>query len=45
MAGASSGNGLEHVDPAVSRRVVYLDINAEYLNALRASFAEPDVEL
>lgn len=45
IAGASSGNGLEWLDAAVSRRVVCVDVNAGYLEELRASFATPGLEL
>lgn len=34
IIGASTGNGLEHVDPARTRRVTCVDINANYLATL-----------
>jgi SAM-dependent methyltransferase len=45
IAGASSGNGIEHLDSAVSRRIVCVDINGTYLDALRAAFDNPAVTL
>lgn len=35
VLGIAGGNGLEHVDPVVTRRVVGVDINPSYLNALQ----------
>ena len=35
VAGCTTGNGLEHVDPAVTRRVAGVDLNPEYLRILR----------
>jgi hypothetical protein len=45
IAGASSGNGLEHLDSSVSQRVVCVDINATYLGALQTSFGGADIGL
>jgi SAM-dependent methyltransferase len=39
VIGCTTGNGLEHVDPAHTRRVVGVDINAAYLAVLEARFA------
>jgi SAM-dependent methyltransferase len=38
VVGCATGNGLEHVDPAVTRRVVGLDINLQYLGVCRQRF-------
>jgi len=38
VLGCSTGNGLEHVDPAVTRRVAVVDINAVYLRQLADRF-------
>jgi Methyltransferase domain len=35
ILGIAGGNGLEHVDPRVTRRVVGIDINPNYLDTLR----------
>ncbi|WP_114416553.1 class I SAM-dependent methyltransferase [Marinospirillum perlucidum] len=37
--GAASGNGLEAVDPEVTRRVMAVDINPDYLQAARNRYA------
>lgn len=34
VLGCATGNGFEHIDPRVTRRVVGIDINAEYLAIL-----------
>jgi SAM-dependent methyltransferase len=39
LAGCTTGNGLEHVDPVVTRRVVGVDLNPEYLRILRERHA------
>jgi SAM-dependent methyltransferase len=39
VIGCTTGNGLEHVDPTRTRRVVGVDINAAYLPVLKARFA------
>lgn len=36
VLGGSNGNGLEHADPAVTTRLVVVDINHQFLAALRA---------
>lgn len=35
VPGVGTGNGLEHVDPAVTRRVVGLDVNIQYVAMAR----------
>jgi len=35
VLGVATGNGLEHVDPAVTRRVVGVDVNLQYLALCR----------
>ena len=35
VLGVATGNGLEHVDPAITRRVVGLDVNLSYLAVTR----------
>jgi len=35
ILGIAGGNGLEHIDPQVTRRVVGVDINPAYLEAIR----------
>jgi len=35
VLGVATGNGLEHVDPAVTRRVVGVDLNLQYLALCR----------
>lgn len=40
LLGCSGGNGLERVDPAVTRRVVALDINPAYVAATRGRFGK-----
>jgi SAM-dependent methyltransferase len=39
--GCSTGNGLEHVDPSVTSRVVGVDVNPVYLERLRQRFPRP----
>lgn len=41
VLGCSTGNGLEHVDPAVTRRVVVVDVNAVFLRVLVERFPHP----
>jgi SAM-dependent methyltransferase len=38
LLGCATGNGLEHVDPDVTRRITAVDINPEYLAILRQSY-------
>ena len=45
VLGCSTGNGLEHVDAAVTSRVVVVDINPAYLARLREYFPNPGFEL
>jgi SAM-dependent methyltransferase len=46
ILGIAGGNGLEHIDPAVTHRVCGIDINAGYLEAARERFAGlPGLEL
>lgn len=39
VPGCSAGNGFEHIDPAVTRRVVGIDIHPEYLDLLERRFS------
>jgi SAM-dependent methyltransferase len=41
LLGCSSGNGLEHVDPAITTRVTGVDINPAYLARLAEKFPAP----
>lgn len=43
IPGIAGGNGLDRVDPAVTKRVAGIDIHPGYLEAVRARY--PDVEL
>jgi len=45
VLGCSTGNGLEHVDPAVTSRVVAVDVNPMYLTRLQARLPNPRFEL
>jgi len=38
MLGCAGGNGFERIDPGTTRRVVGVDMNGEYLNAVRSRF-------
>jgi SAM-dependent methyltransferase len=38
VLGCAGGNGFERIAPEVTRRVVGVDLNGEYLNAVRARF-------
>src|SRR5512138_3331263 len=38
VAGCGTGQGFEHVDPAVTRRVVGVDVNLQYLGIARQRF-------
>jgi SAM-dependent methyltransferase len=38
LVGCATGNGLEHVDPSVTRRVVGVDLNLQYLGIARQRF-------
>jgi SAM-dependent methyltransferase len=45
VLGCSTGNGLEHVNPTVTSRVVVVDVNPEYLLRLRERFPNPLFDL
>jgi SAM-dependent methyltransferase len=45
VAGSSSGNGLEHLDPLVTHHVTCLDINQAYLRSLANDFRRSDITL
>jgi hypothetical protein len=46
VVGIAGGNGLERVDPAVTKRIVGLDINTRYLAAVQQRYGSlPDLEL
>jgi SAM-dependent methyltransferase len=45
ILGGSTGNGLEHVDPSATARVVVVDINPAYLDRLRGLFPGPGFDL
>jgi SAM-dependent methyltransferase len=46
ILGVAGGNGLERIDPVVTRRVCGIDINPEYLRAVRERHAAvPGLEL
>lgn len=45
LLGGSTGNGLEHIDPAVTARVVVIDINPTYLGRLSERFPNRPYEL
>jgi SAM-dependent methyltransferase len=45
VLGCSTGNGLEHVDPGVTSRVVAVDINPAYLERLTERFPAPPFAL
>ncbi|HUP04058.1 MAG TPA: hypothetical protein VMU19_08715 [Bryobacteraceae bacterium] len=46
VLGVAGGNGLEHIDPARTKRVVGVDINPDYLEAVRQRYqALPGLEL
>jgi SAM-dependent methyltransferase len=38
VVGCATGNGLEHVDPSVTTRIVGLDVNLQYLGIARQRF-------
>lgn len=39
ILGIAGGNGLEHIDPGLTRRIVGVDVNPLYLDAVRKRFA------
>jgi len=45
VLGVAGGNGLDRVDPAITRRLVALDINLQYLDAVRTRYARLNPEL
>jgi len=45
VIGCATGNGFEHIDPAVTRKVTAVDLNPEYLDHLRRRFPDPAFEL
>jgi len=47
VLGCATGNGLEHVNPAVTRRIVGVDVNLQYLGVARQRFFHlgPKLEL
>jgi len=45
LLGCSTGNGLVHIDPSVTRRVTGVDINPEYLAHLEKQFRSPGLDL
>jgi SAM-dependent methyltransferase len=45
VLGCSTGNGFEHIDPAVTCRVVGVDINPQYLQRLVDRFQSPGFSL
>jgi SAM-dependent methyltransferase len=45
VLGCSTGNGLEHVDAAVTRRVTGVDINPAFLHRLLERFPNPGYDL
>lgn len=38
VLGCTTGNGLDHVDPAVTKRIVGVDVNLQYLGIARQRF-------
>jgi SAM-dependent methyltransferase len=38
LLGCSTGNGLEHVNPAITKRIVGVDVNLQYLGVARQRF-------
>src|SRR4029453_16772882 len=45
VVGCSDGNGLEHVDPAITRSVTALDINPLFLSGLADRFSDHGFQL
>ena len=45
VLGCSTGNGFEHVNPAVTERVLAVDVNASYLQRLVDRFPNPGFDL
>jgi len=47
VVGCATGNGIEHVDPSITKRVVAVDVNLQYLGIARQRFFHlgPTLEL
>jgi trans-aconitate methyltransferase len=47
LLGCATGNGLEHIDKSVTRKVTAIDINPEYLTKLRQCYGDsvPGLEI
>ncbi len=46
ILGIAGGNGLQHIDPKITKRVVGLDLNPHYLDAVRSRYPSlPGLEL
>jgi SAM-dependent methyltransferase len=47
ILGCATGNGLEHVDPLITKRVVGVDLHKEYLEIAESRYRDslPDLEL
>jgi len=47
LVGCSTGNGLEHLDPTITKRTVGIDVNLQYLGIARQRFFHlgPSLEL
>ncbi len=40
IAGIGTGNGLEHVNPRITKKIYGIDINPEYLEVIRSRYAD-----
>jgi SAM-dependent methyltransferase len=38
LLGCATGNGLEHIEPSVTRKVVAIDVNPEYVEVVKARY-------
>jgi len=45
VLGVAGGNGLHHVDRGITKRLVGLDVNPAYLEAVRSRYADTSLEL
>jgi phosphoribosylformylglycinamidine (FGAM) synthase-like enzyme len=46
ILGIAGGNGLEHIDTALTKRIIGIDVNAGYLNAVQERYRDlPGLEL
>ncbi|HEV3028626.1 MAG TPA: class I SAM-dependent methyltransferase, partial [Planctomycetota bacterium] len=45
VLGCTTGNGLEHVDPVITKSCMGVDLNAEYLRIARQRFPSPGYAL